>query len=137
MSRNQRKRVYAVDVKSRVKGLTGFEVPDTDADMIQYITTKAEREVLDFCNLDTLPEELQYVVTDMAAGEYLAAKYASGSLNIEGLDFSAGINSLSEGDTSISYNTEESDSARLQKLIDALQKGLESKEVLRYRRLVW
>lgn len=126
-----------MDVKSRVKGLTGFEVPDTDADMIQYITTKAEREVLDFCNLDTLPEELQYVVTDMAAGEYLAAKYASGSLNIEGLDFSAGINSLSEGDTSISYNTEESDSARLQKLIDALQKGLESKEVLRYRRLVW
>jgi hypothetical protein len=137
MSRNQRKRVYAVDVKSRVKGLTGFEVPDTDADMIQYITNKAEREVLDFCNLDTLPEELQYVVTDMAAGEYLAAKYASGSLNIEGLDFSAGINSLSEGDTSISYNTEESDSARLQKLIDALRKGLESKEVLRYRRLVW
>lgn len=126
-----------MDVKSRVKGLTGFEVPDTDADMIQYITNKAEREVLDFCNLDTLPEELQYVVTDMAAGEYLAAKYASGSLNIEGLDFSAGINSLSEGDTSISYNTEESDSARLQKLIDALRKGLESKEVLRYRRLVW
>lgn len=126
-----------MDVKSRIKGLTGFEVPDTDADMIQYITTKAEREVLDFCNLDTLPEELQYVVTDMAAGEYLAAKYASGSLNIEGLDFSAGINSLSEGDTSISYNTEESDSARLQKLIDTLQKGLESKEVLRYRKLVW
>lgn len=126
-----------MDVKSRVKGLTGFEVPDTDAEMIQYITTKAEREVLDFCNLDTLPEELQYVVTDMAAGEYLAAKYASGSLNIDGLDFSAGINSLSEGDTSISYNTEESDSARLQKLIDALQKGLESKEVLRYRKLVW
>ncbi len=126
-----------MDVKSRIKGLTGFEVPDTDADMIQYITAKAEREVLDFCNLDTLPEELQYVVTDMAAGEYLAAKLASGSLNIEGLDFSAGINSLSEGDTSISYNTEESDSARLQKLIDTLQKGIESKEVLRYRKLVW
>ena len=123
-------------VKSRLKML-GYTPSDTDDVMIDWELKRAERYILDFCNVQKLPEELLETVVDMAAAQILMARKATGAL--EGYDFAAAVKSIQEGDTTVSYAVGEGSQTPEQRF-DALMSSMAAPPIqshLRYRRLQW
>ena len=83
-----------------------------------------------------LDDGLFEVVVDMICGEVLNAKFLSGQLDLTNLDLDGVIQSVSEGDTSVSFSTEGSDEAKLKGLLSWLIQGKGS-DLLCYRKMRW
>ena len=83
-----------------------------------------------------IPAELAEVLTDRACGEYLQSAYAAGKLELESLDLTNAVQSVSEGDTSVTFAADASDSARLSALISSLLTAGEE-DLLCFRKLRW
>ena len=69
-------------------------------------------------------------------GEYLQAAFAAGKLDLENLDLTNAVQSVSEGDTSVTFASDSSDSARLTALINRLLSTGED-DLLCFRKLRW
>ena len=120
----------------------GYEPVESDKIMLRNAWALAEFRVLSFCNIDSIPDELQLEVANMAVGSFLKAKKASGQLYIEndgegGLRFPHKVTQFTEGDTSMSFTPSgKDDEAVFNKMADDLERGhlwiLEH-----YRRLHW
>ncbi len=102
----------------------GFETEENEEAILLGSIKRAEQTILNFCNCESVPEELYFAALDMAAGEYLlAAKSREGDFD--------GVEKISEGDLSLSFSEEPTES-----LIDRLfSEGRE--EMLSFRRLKW
>lgn len=102
----------------------GFETEENEDAALKDAIERAEQTVMNYCNCESVPEELYFVALDMAAGEFLLAAECKGAENAE-------IKSISEGDVSVSFKD---DSVGEQ--IDALfSRGRE--EMISFRRLKW
>lgn len=128
------------DIESVIKRLEsfGYILKPNDEYALGFVLEKIKLDILNFCNIQELPDELIYVAVDMACGEFLLEKKSTGSLNLNDIDLnSVAIKSISEGDTSVSYATENTQDA-LQKLDVLIQNLLDSKKYLyKFRRLAW
>ena len=114
----------------------GFEPTDNDAWMIAYTTKGTVNHVLNEINHKTIPEGLSEVVVDMICGEVLNAKFCSGQLDMTNLDLDGMIQSVTEGDTTVSFSTEGSDESKLKGLLSWLIQG-KGCDLLCYRRMRW
>ena len=92
--------------------------------------------VLNEINHQVVPEGLTEVVVDMVCGEVLNAKFLSGQLNLDSLDLDGMIQSVKEGDTTVSFSAEGSDEAKLKGLLSWLIHGKGS-DLLCYRKMRW
>lgn len=102
----------------------GFEVEENEEDALLGALSRAEQTVMNYCNCESVPEELYFALLDMAAGEYLASQYCRGGENDN-------VKSLSEGDMSISFGE-----GGVESTVDELfKRGRE--EMLSFRRLRW
>lgn len=114
----------------------GYTPVNEDSWVIAFSTQKTVNHVLNDINHKTIPEGLTEVVVDMICGEFLNSKFLSGQLNLTALDLDGMIQSVSEGDTSVTFSAEGSDEAKLKGLLSALMHGKEG-DLLCYRKMRW
>lgn len=115
----------------------GYAATEGDLVALKFNIRKAESILKAKTNLTTIPEGLFYVWCDMAAGLFMQNKKAAGELSTQ-YDFSAPIQSISEGDVSFKFAIAETGSfedqfdAMLDKMVTP------SEEIIcAFRRLEW
>jgi len=114
----------------------GYTPTEIDAWMIAYSIKGTVSHVLNMTNRQEVPIELNEVVVDMVCGEVLNTKLLTGQLNLDSLDLDGMIESVREGDTTVSFSAEGSDEAKLKGLISWLIQG-KGCDLLCYRRMRW
>ena len=116
----------------------GYTLKPNDEYALGFLLEKTKLDILNFCNIKELPLELNYVAIDIVCGEFLLEKKSVGALSLNDIDLNAvAIKSISEGDTNVSYATENTQGA-LQKLDTLIQNLLDSKKYLyKFRRIAW
>ena len=114
----------------------GYEPIEDDAWMIAYSTKGSVNHVLNEIKHTTVPDGLIEVVVDMICGEVLNGKFLSGQLNLTTLDLDGMIQSVKEGDTTVTFSAEGSDEAKAQELFRWLMQGKGS-DLLCYRKMRW
>ncbi len=114
----------------------GYIPTEEDAWMIAFTAKGTVNHVLNEINHQTVPEGLFEVVVDMICGRVLNAKFCSGQLELEGLDLNGMIQSVTEGDTTVSFNAEGSDESKLKGLLSWLIQG-KGCDLLCYRKMRW
>lgn len=97
----------------------------TSADLwnLAFCIRKAEVEVLDYCHIDLIPSVLYPLLCDRVCGKYLYDQKQSGKLDIEGLDLSGLLTSLTEGDVKVDFDSEVSDESRLDALLSLMMES--------------
>lgn len=126
---------FTEDVVQRLVSF-GFIPTDEDAWVIAFSIKGTVNHVLNEINHQTVPDGLREVVVDMICGEMLNAKFLSGQLDLNGLDLDGIIQSVSEGDTSVSFSAEGSGESKLKGLLSWLMQG-KGCDLLCYRRMRW
>lgn len=121
---------------SVLKRLASFGCTAPDEWAVQFCIGKAENHIRNQINRADIPAELAEVLIDRACGEYLQSAYAAGKLDLENLDLTNAVQSVSEGDTSVTFASDSSDSARLTVLINRLLSTGED-DLLCFRKLRW
>lgn len=92
------------NVINRLNAL-GFVTNNGDKYSIEYCISDTEEFICNFCNIDEIPEALKNTAIKYATGLFLKNKLSSGK-GFDGFDVRTdGVSSISEGDTSISYDT--------------------------------
>ena len=125
-------------VEAVVERLVSFGYEPTDADvwMIAFSTKGTVNHVLNESNHSKVPDGLFEVVVDMICGEVLNAKFCSGQLELTNLNLDGMIQSVTEGDTTVSFSAEGSDESKLKGLLSWLIQG-KGCDLLCYRRMRW
>lgn len=126
---------FTEDVVNRLVSF-GFNPTEEDAWMIAYTTKGTMNHVLNEINHQTVPDGLREVVVDMICGEVLNAKFLSGQLDLTALDLDGMIQSVKEGDTTVSFSAEGSDESKLKGLLSWLIQG-KGCDLLCYRKMRW
>lgn len=114
----------------------GYLVTEDDVWMIAYTIKGTVNHVLNEINHQTVPDGLFEVVVDMICGEVLNAKFLSGQLDLTSLDLSGAVESVSEGDTQVTFSAGESDTAKAKELFAWMISG-KGCDLLCYRRMRW
>ncbi len=114
----------------------GYVPTEEDVWMIAYTTKGTVNHVLNEINHSAVPEGLREVVVDMICGEVLNTKFLSGQLNMTNMDLDGMIQSITEGDTTVSFSVEGSDESKLKELLSWLIRGKGS-DLLCYRKMRW
>lgn len=126
---------FTEDVVNRLVSF-GCIPTEEDAWMIAYTTKGTVNHVLNEINHQKVPEGLHEVVVDMVCGEVLNAKFLSGQLDMTNLDMDGMIQSVKEGDTTVSFGAEGSDESKLKGLLSWLIQG-KGCDLLCYRKMRW
>ena len=85
--------------------MLGYTAAEDDKPTIDYLTGKCQVELLASIHHKDVPDGLIYTLVDMVAGSFLQDKLDAGGLEIEGLDFSTAVKSITEGDVSITFSS--------------------------------
>lgn len=114
----------------------GYEVKEADAFGIAFSVQKSELNIRNDCNITVIPEELFPTLCDMACGDFLQVKYQTGKLALTDIDLDGAIASISEGDTSISFDRSTTDEGKFNALVSALSTSGRG-NLACYRRIRW
>jgi hypothetical protein len=110
----------------------GYTLELTDAWSIAFAIQKSENHYKNFCHISEIPEGLLHNLCERVCGEFLKAKYATGTLSMDSIE--KAIKSVSMGDTSITFNGDtELDFATL---LESMISG-EDGDLICYRRIKW
>ena len=110
----------------------GYELLESDAWPIAFAIQKSENHYKNFCHISEIPTGLLHNLCERVCGEFLKAKYATGTLNMDSME--KAIKSVSMGDTSITFNgdTELDFATLLENMISG-----EDGDLICYRRIKW
>ena len=125
------------EVKERLSQL-GYTTKESDKTALLFCINRVEEHIKNVCNISAVPEELYYKSIDMACGEFLEVKLVTGELDGYTLNGENNrlIKTISEGDTTITYQDTSSDSyGAMSGFISQLK--ADDRELYRFRRLVW
>lgn len=117
----------------------GYEVQPADEALLGFALDKAAGSIKNDCNLAEVPEGLQRIAVEWAAGEFLQAKKAFAPDDLAGLDLEAAVKQIQAGDTNVVFAAGEGSQTpeqRLNGLINYLL-GYGRSELACYRRLRW
>ena len=113
--------------------LSAFGVTPTEADSptIDYSIEFIALKIKNFCNIEEIPQELNYEWANAVCADFLKMKLSTGSLeNVAQI-----VKSIQEGDTTVSYS--ESGTPESQLLECITQMGLNLSGLIRFRKMVW
>lgn len=113
-----------------------YDVNRADIMQICLSISKIKREIFNYCNITTLPDETSLHFSYMVVGDFLQTKKAQGLLVLEGLNLEQAIKSITEGDVSVTFDSSSSDSEKFDTLIDGMCE-LKGGVFDCYRRLKW
>ncbi len=116
-------------VKMLIQAATGYESQPADDALLMYLLQAEQQYVLDDCNLDALPAELEPVVEERTAGKFLQLK--KGTVLSE--DDASVVTRVEEGDTTVQFEGTSAES-RLDSLIAS---WLRERDLACYRKLRW
>lgn len=131
-----------VEMKKRLRerlAALGYEVQPADEALLGFALDKAVGSIKNDCNLADLPEGLQRIAVEWAAGEFLQAKKAFAPDDLAGLDLEAAVKQIQAGDTTVVFAAGEGSQTpeqRLNGLINYLLSYGRS-ELACYRRFRW
>ena len=114
----------------------GYIPTEEDAWMIAFTMQKTTNHILNQINHSTIPDGLFEVAVDMVCGEMLNAKFLSGQLELTSLDFGGIVQSVAEGDTTVSFSADGSDESKARELFTWLMGG-KGCDLLCYRKMKW
>lgn len=114
----------------------GYEIKETDDWQICFCIKKVENHIKSYCNILEIPEGLYEIAIDNICGEFLFSKKQSGNLEISNLDLSNAVRRIQEGDTTVEFSENQSDSEKLDIFINNLIKKGES-DLICFRKLKW
>ena len=126
------------DIINRLDSLS-YTVKERDNWLIGFIIDKVTNTIKNKTNTKEIPAGLRQIAIDMACGEFLKSKKASGDLDGFNIDIDAVmLSKQSQGDTSVSFAVDKTQSAeeRLDALIEHLLNYGKS-ELMRFRRFIW
>lgn len=117
----------------------GYEVQPADEALLVFALDKAVGSIKNDCNLADLPEGLQRIAVEWAAGEFLQAKKAFAPDDLAGLDLEAAVKQIQAGDTSVVFAAGEGSQTPEQRLNGLINYLLSygRAELACYRRLRW
>ena len=114
----------------------GYLPKEEDSWELSFVMLNVENHIKNSCNTTSIPEGLLNVAVDMTCGEFLMNRKNSGRLEISDLDLSGAVTSISEGDVSISFDTNSTDEEKFNQLINYLINNGKGDFVC-YRQLKW
>jgi hypothetical protein len=126
------------DVIKRLQSF-GYTVTEADSWVLGFIIDKVENHIKNSCNILEIPDGLYQVAVDMAVGNFLFEKKAVSADSLAGIDLSAVVKQIQEGDTSVSFALGEGSKTPEQRL-DAVISwliGYGEKDFVKYRCIVW
>lgn len=85
-------------VKNRLKSF-GYVVKAEDEFALTFCVEKVRSTIKNEINWQDVPEGLEHIAVDMAAGEFLTAKKTFSPDDIAGLDLGYAVKQIQEGDT--------------------------------------
>ena len=114
--------------------LTALGVKDIVDALLSIALQAVEPELRNKTNQPQVPEGLESVAVYRAAGQYLSLAHATGQLS--DFDFSGAVQSIKEGDTTVTFLDGAADVETFSNAVSAMtQYGAD--QINRYRRLVW
>ena len=125
-------------VKERLTNI-GYVFIATDDFILNLLIEKVETVIKNNCNISEIPEELRSIAIDMVVGYFLKEKKSIAIDSLLNLDLTQAIQSIREGDTSITFaigNGNETPEQRLNTLINYLIYENE-KVLVSYRCIKW
>lgn len=125
-------------IKAVLHRLVSFGHSPTENDVfsISFGIQKVRNHILNQTNQNTIPDGLFEVTVDMVCGEFLSNLYLCGNLEMNGLDFEGIVKSVTQGDTSVTFESDGQDENKLWKLITWLCNG-KGCDLLCYRKMRW
>ena len=114
----------------------GYTPKEDDVWVLSFAMQKVENHIKNSCNTTSVPDGLFHVAVDMVCGEFLYSKKQTNQLEIADLDLSGAIASISEGDTSVSFDSDSTDEQKFNTLLNFLMTNGEGDFVC-YRKLKW
>ena len=109
----------------------GVTLEETDTPMIEYGIEFIGLKIKNFCNIEEIPEELDYEWANAVCADFLRMKLSTGSLeNVSGI-----VKSITEGDTTISYSESGTPESQLLECISRM--ALDISGLVRFRKMVW
>ena len=123
------------EIKLRLAEL-GYEVTEGDEAAILFAACRTEEKIKNACNTAEIPEGLRYKAVDMACGEFLNAKKATGQLTEYAAVGERLVKTVSEGDTTVTYQ-DGTAAEDISVFISGLCCAASDAEFARYRKLVW
>ncbi|MCM1326957.1 MAG: hypothetical protein NC094_08940 [Bacteroidales bacterium] len=125
-------------VEERLKSF-GYEVKTDDEFALTFCVGKVENTIKNETNLREVPEGLEHIAVDMAAGEFLLAKKTLAPEQLEALDLNYAVKQIQTGDTNTVFAVGEGSMTPEQRLTAFLNLLLSygKTELSAYRRIRW
>ena len=97
----------AKSVMERLEGI-GYEARAGDDSALAFCIEKVRNTIRNEVNTEDMPEGLEHIAADMAAGEFLLAKKTFSPGDLSSIDLSAAVKQIQTGDTNTVFGTGES-----------------------------
>ena len=93
-------------VKERLKSF-GYEVKADDEFALTFSVQKAHSTIKNEINCQDVPEGLEHIAADIAAGEFLLSKKTFAPQDLNGIDLDYAVKQIKTGDTNTVFATGE------------------------------
>ena len=120
-------------IKIRLKSL-GYETVEGDELALDFVMKKVEQHIKHFCNIDIVPDCLEYVFIDMCCGEFLQSKKSTGQLT--DLQIEPIVKRIQDGDTTVEFVSTVDNEAIFNAFVSKLISGYEA-DLIAHRCIVW
>ncbi len=111
-----------------------LDIYEVDFYIIAFAIKKVHSEIKNILNVSVIPTEVENIIIQRVCGEVLHTKYIRNELP-ENLSDETIIKNISLGDSTVSYDTSQSEN-KILSLINSLKRAGEG-ELLCYRKLTW
>ncbi len=110
----------------------GYTLVATDSWPIAFAIQKSENHYKNFCHISEIPEGLLHNLCERVCAEFLKAKYATGTLDMDSME--KALKSVTMGDTSITFNGDTE--LDFTTLLESMISGGDG-DLICYRRIKW
>lgn len=125
-------------VKERLASF-GYEFKESDEVILNFVIQKVISTIKNECNVPDVPDGLETIAIDMAAGEFLLVKKTYSPDDIAGLDLDMAVKQIQTGDTNTTFAVGEG-SATPEQRLDAFVNyllGYGKEQFSCFRRIRW
>lgn len=125
--------MYLEKIKLRLKSL-GYEVTEGDEFALEFVMGKTEERIKHFCNIDEVPDCLEYPFIELCVSDFMISKLSMGKLGT--MELEQVVKTIEDGDTTVSFQSGMDANTRFVTYFDNLMRD-QKDSLLRHRKLVW